>query len=164
MKLLLNFPKEFLSRWANSWTIWIWKTNCDNTLNIYKLGKGKEEEFPRGAMKTGTDEFILYYCIKMKSVRLGKIRKKRVTMMSQETGFKSISLIFQTLRILILLWKWKVKGKSLSHVWLFLTPWTVAYQAPLSMGFSRQEYWSGVPLPSPGDPPDPGTEPRSPTL
>ena len=46
-------------------------------------------------------------------------------------------------------WKWKVKMKSLSHVQLFATPWTVAYQAPPSMGFSRQEYWSGVPLPSP---------------
>ena len=46
-------------------------------------------------------------------------------------------------------WKWKVKVKSLSHVWLLVTPWTAAYQAPLSMGFSRQEYWSGVPLPSP---------------
>jgi len=46
-------------------------------------------------------------------------------------------------------WKWKVKGKSLSRVWLLVTPWTAAYQAPPSMGFSRQEYWSGVPLPSP---------------
>ena len=46
-------------------------------------------------------------------------------------------------------WKWKVKVKSLSCVWLFATPWTAAHQAPLSMGFSRQEYWSGVPLPSP---------------
>ena len=46
-------------------------------------------------------------------------------------------------------WKWKVKGKSLSHVRLLATPWTTAYQAPPSMGFSRQEYWSGVPLPSP---------------
>ena len=46
-------------------------------------------------------------------------------------------------------WKWTVKMKSLSRVRLFATPWTVAYQAPLSMGFSRQEYWSGVPLPSP---------------
>ena len=45
--------------------------------------------------------------------------------------------------------KWKVKGNSLSRVWLFATPWTAAYQAPLSMGFSRQEYWSGVPSPSP---------------
>ena len=46
-------------------------------------------------------------------------------------------------------WKWKVKGKSLSRVRLFATPWIAAYQAPPSMGFSRQEYWSGVPLPSP---------------
>ena len=46
-------------------------------------------------------------------------------------------------------WKWKVKGKSLSRVGLLATPWTAAYQAPPSMGFSRQEYWNGVPLPSP---------------
>ena len=46
--------------------------------------------------------------------------------------------------------KWKVKVKWLSRVWLLVTPWTTAYQAPPSMGFSRQEYWSGVPLPSPG--------------
>ena len=46
-------------------------------------------------------------------------------------------------------WKWKVKVKLLSRVWLLATPWTVAYQAPLSMGFSRQEYWSGLPFPSP---------------
>ena len=45
-------------------------------------------------------------------------------------------------------WKWKVKVKLLSHVWLLATPWTAAYQAPPSMGFARQEYWSGVPLPS----------------
>ena len=48
-------------------------------------------------------------------------------------------------------WKWKVKVKSLSRVRLLATPWTAAYQAPSSMGFSRQEYWSGVPLPSPRD-------------
>ena len=46
-------------------------------------------------------------------------------------------------------WKWKVKVKSLSHIRLFTTPWTAAYQAPPSMGFSRQEDWNGVPLPSP---------------
>ena len=49
-------------------------------------------------------------------------------------------------------WKWKVKVKSLSPVWLSVTPWTAAYQAPQPMGFSRQEYWSGVPLPSPSKP------------
>ena len=58
----------------------------------------------------------------------------------------------------------KVKVKTLSRVPLFVTPWTVAYQAPLSMGFSRQEYWSGLPFPSPGDLPDPGIEPRSPAF
>ena len=52
----------------------------------------------------------------------------------------------------------------LSRVRLFATPWTVAYQAPPSMGFSRQEYWSGLPFPSPGDLPNPGIEPGSPTL
>ena len=55
----------------------------------------------------------------------------------------------------------KVKVKSLSHVRLFATPWTVAYQVPPSMGFSRQEYWSGLPFPSPGDLPHPGIEPGS---
>ena len=66
----------------------------------------------------------------------------------------------------------KVKVKSLSLVRLFVTlqtvlfvtPRTVAYQASLSMGFSRQEYWSGLPFPSPGDLPNPGTEPGSPAL
>ena len=58
----------------------------------------------------------------------------------------------------------KVKVKSLSRVQLFVTPWTVARQVPPSMGFSRQEYWSELPFPSPGDLPDPGIEPRSPAL
>ena len=49
-------------------------------------------------------------------------------------------------------WKWKVKMKLLSHVQLFVTSWTAAYQAPQSVGFSRQEYWSGVPLPFPSFP------------
>ena len=60
-------------------------------------------------------------------------------------------------------WK-KVKVKSLSRVWLFATPWTAAHQAPQSMEFSRQEYWSGLPFPFPGDLPNPGIEPRSPAL
>ena len=51
-----------------------------------------------------------------------------------------------------------------SHVQLFVTPWSVARQAPLSMGFSRQEYWSGLPFPTPGDLHDPGIEPVSPAL
>ena len=57
-------------------------------------------------------------------------------------------------------WTWQ----SLSHVWFFVTPWTVAHQAPLSMEFSRQEYWSRLPFPSPGDLPNPRIEPGSPAL
>ena len=58
----------------------------------------------------------------------------------------------------------KVKVKLLSRARLFETLWTVAYQAPPSMGFSRQEYWSGLSFPSPGDLPDAGIEPKSPAL
>ena len=58
----------------------------------------------------------------------------------------------------------KVKVNSLSRVRLFATSWTVAYQAPPSVGFSRQEYWSGLPFPSPGDLSNPGIKPRSPAL
>ena len=60
--------------------------------------------------------------------------------------------------------KINVKLKLLSRVRLFATPWTIAYQAPPSMGFSRQEHWSGLPFPSPGDLPNPGIEPWSPAL
>ena len=64
----------------------------------------------------------------------------------------------------VLLFHMKVKVKSPHCVRLFATPWTVAFQAPPSMGFSRQECWSGLPSPSPGDLPDPGIEPGSPAL
>ena len=56
------------------------------------------------------------------------------------------------------------RGWLLSHLQLFATPWTGTCQAPLSMGFSRQEYWSGLPFPSPGNLPNPGIEPRYPAL
>ena len=58
-------------------------------------------------------------------------------------------------------WFTDVSAQSLSHLQFFVTPWTVAHQAPLSMGFSRQEYWSGLPCPPPGDLSDPGIEPQS---
>ena len=58
----------------------------------------------------------------------------------------------------------KERERSLSCVWLFVTPWTVAYQAPPSMGFSRQEYWSGLSFPSPGGLPNSGIEPMTPAL
>ena len=57
-----------------------------------------------------------------------------------------------------------VRACVLSRVQLFLTPWTVAHQTPLSIEFTRQEYWSGLPFPSPGDLPNPGIEPMSPAF
>ena len=84
-------------------------------------------------------------------------RECKVVWLLCKTGAFSNSYTWITLKM-------KVKMKSLSRVWLFATPCTIAYQAPLSMGFSRQEYWSRLPFPSPGHLPNPGTEPRSPTL
>ena len=62
---------------------------------------------------------------------------------------------------MLIIGDYKVKVKSLSRVRLLATPWTVAYQALQSMAFSRQEYWSGLPFPPPGDLPNPGIEPGS---
>ena len=70
-------------------------------------------------------------------------------------GVNSLSILLQ------LRWFGGLVTKSCPTL---VTPWTVAHQAPLSMGFSKQEYWSGLPFPSPGDLPDPGIEPRSPAL
>ena len=79
---------------------------------------------------------------------------------------KSPRLVFPGLCSVKLIWndEKRKKVKSLSHVQLFATPWTVDLQAPLSMVLSRQGYWSELPFPSPGDLPNPGIEPRSPTL
>ena len=94
---------------------------------------------------------------------------KTIALTRQTFVGKVMSLVLNMLSGLIITFlprsKWKkVKVKSLSHIWLFAIPWTVVYQAPPSMGFSRQEYWRGLPFPSPGDLPDPGIEPRSPAL
>ena len=77
---------------------------------------------------------------------------------------KVMSLLFNMLSRLVVTFLPRSKVKSFSCVRLFVTPWTVAYQAPWSVGFSRQEYWSGLPFPFPGDLPNPGIEPRSPPL
>ena len=83
-------------------------------------------------------------------------------------------MFIETLLTLAKIWKqpkcpwtdggWLVGGLVTKSCLTLATPWTVARQVPLSMGFSRQEYWSRLPFPSPGDLPDPGIEPRSPAL
>ena len=77
--------------------------------------------------------------------------------------YKYLSKFMQQMN-LVKLGRIEVKVKVISRVWLFVTPWTVAHQASPSMGFSRQEYWSGLPFPSPEDLSYPGMEPGSPTL
>ena len=76
--------------------------------------------------------------------------------------YTPVSFIVLSLNPLCYLWKWK--WSCFSRVWLFATQWTVACQASLSMGFSRQGYWSRLPFPSPGDLPKPGIQPESLTL
>ena len=78
------------------------------------------------------------------------------------SSFVASALTFRFLNHIEFIFVYSVK--SLIRIQLFATPWTIAYQAPLSMGFSREEYQSGLPFPSPGDPPDPGIEPRFPAL
>ena len=78
--------------------------------------------------------------------------------------FVALSLLIAFFCIELISSHLKVKVKLLSHVRLFATQWTVAYQAPPSMGFSRQECWSGLPFPSPGDLPTPGIKPGFPSL
>ena len=77
---------------------------------------------------------------------------------------KNIYLCFIEKVIQTLVSPLKKSESEVSHVWLFVTPWTVAHQVPPSMEFSRQEYWSRLPFPSPGDLPNPGIKPRSPAL
>ena len=79
----------------------------------------------------------------------------------QESSGKYLLLLYWLCQSL---WLRKVKVKLLSHAQLLATPWTVVYQTPPSMGFSRQEYWSGLPFPPPQDLPNPDIEPRSPAL
>ena len=91
----------------------------------------------------------------------------KTTALTRRTYVSQVmSLFFNMLSRLVItfLSRSKVKVKSLRCVWLFATPWSVAYQASPSMGFSRQEYWGGLPFPSPGDLSNPGIEPWSPTL
>ena len=103
-------------------------------------------------------EFIFVYGVKKCSATAAKSLQSCPTLCDPIDGSPPSStgpgiLQARTLELVAIFfssaWKWKVKVKSLSHGWTLATPWTAAFQAPLSMVFSRQEYWSQVPLPSP---------------
>ena len=89
----------------------------------------------------------------------GRLLRALLTVWLKLIFFQSLYLIFK-----IEVWGKKERRRSTNSCPTLVIPWTVACQVPLSMGFSRQEYWSGLPLPSPGELSDPGIEPRVPTL
>ena len=96
------------------------------------------------------------------SKHLNKIDK---VLALNELGHGEVNKMQKFIHILLYLWLVRACSCSiLSHVRLFETPWTVAYKSPLSMEFSRQEYWSGLPIPSPGDLPNSGIKPTSPVF
>ena len=162
-----------LSHWTELNALNLGRGHCTQKQNVSLWGaewvRGKwspaesEEEGHKSYRNFGTS-IRIGFCIKRDGKylnRAGNFNFKRITALgSLEMLLAPVPLgIYTLLRQLL-----KVKVKSLSRVQLFVTPWTVAHQAPPSMGFSRQEYWSGLPFPSPEDLPDPGIKPRSPAL
>ena len=105
-------------------------------------------------------QWLLFYLI----IFLALAFKIKNSMMATSRKMNILYCKILKLHIFLLPQKKVKENKVAQCVQLFATPWTGAHQAPPSIEFSRQEYWSGLPFPSPGDLPDPGIEPRSPTL
>ena len=99
-----------------------------------------------------------------------KLERKYSFKWSSKISLSSPLAVWLSMTVMPLSWGWVAEEGSCScfSLWVmfdsFVTPWGIVHQAPLSMGFPRQEYWSGLLFPSPGDLPDPGTEPASPAL
>ena len=108
--------------------------------------------FPGGPLISGTYS-SLYKCAERQTIKQTGLR-----------AWEPVVMWLLNLRLLTLDLLWEASEKSLSLFWFFVTSWTVSCQAPLSTGFSRQEYWSGWPFPSPGDLLNTGIEPGSPPL
>ena len=121
---------------------------------LWQRGRILSGKWHRTLAKNGSKLFILGYCNRGESGLESAGRK----------GCRIFKPGWWGGRVLVTRGSCWSEVKLLSRVWLFATPWTVANRAPPSMGFSRQEYWSGLPFPSPGELPDPGIEPKSPTL
>ena len=115
-------------------TVWI-TTNCEKFL--------KRWEYQTTIKKAAAAAKLLQSCLTLCNPIDSSLPGSSVPGILQGRTLEWVAISFSSA------WKWKVKVKLLSHVWLFETPWTAAHQAPPSMGFSRQEYWSGLPLPSP---------------
>ena len=112
-------------------------------------------------------DFCLYLeeiCSEHSMISIGLIKEKKLISGSSTTGKKEVWILLHYTTLSIRFHACVCELSCFSCFQLFATWWTVASQAPLSMGFSRQEYWSGLPFPSPGDLPHSGNEPASPAL
>ena len=142
-----------------------WKCERLTTRSVDEDVKKLELSYPQARTQIGTTSeqrhCLSKLCIDIlynSAISLLDIQPEEMhTHVHQRTG---IRMFIEALLIIVSC----MYAQSLSCVWLFASPWTVAYHASLSMGFSRQEYWSGLPFPSPEDLFHPGIEPRSPTL
>ena len=114
-------------------------------LSLHSFPENRFINFSRFLAAAAADAKSLQSCLTLCDPRHGSPPGSAVPGILQARTLEWVAISFFSA------WKWKVKVKSLSRVRLLVTPWTAAYQPPLSMGFSRQEYWSGVPLPSPLD-------------
>ena len=154
---------EFQLSYFKSWKMMLWKCCTQYAIKFGKLSSGhrtgkdqfsfqpQRKAMPKNAQTTAQlhSSHMLVTAKSLQSYptlcdpRDGNPPGSAVPGILQARTLEWVAISFSSA------WKWKVKVKSLSHVRLFATPWTEAYQAPPSIGFSRQEYWSGVPLPSP---------------
>ena len=128
-----------LSCWAMSLTISDWFTWKQH----FSFKKRQSPPFSFPVSRSAAAAKSLQSCPTLCDPRDGSLPGSPIPGILQARTLEWVAISFSNA------WKWKVKVKSLSRVWLVVTPWTAAYQAPPSMGFSRQEYWSGVSLPSP---------------
>ena len=137
-----NLKKQNPSKYNDGW----------QGLRVWEMRTCSKGTYPSYKMNTfwGFNVLILLLLLLLLLSRFSRVRLCAIPLMAahvpgilQARTLKWVAISFSNA------WKWKVKMKSLSRVWLLATPWTTAHQAPSSMGFSRQEYWSGVPSPSP---------------
>ena len=127
------------------WFIFCWEGWAMLAKPTGEMGFPKENEYFTSIYAAGAAAKSLQSCPTLCSPIDGSPPGSPIPGILQVRTLEWVALSFSNA------WKWKVKVKLLSRFWLLATPWTAAHQAPPSMGFSRQEYWSGLPLPSPND-------------
>ena len=141
MRLLLELNESICIKLPGQWQVWFFFTSLGSTRNWYWINLSLSSLSVNKSFAATAKSLQL--CQTLCNPIDGSPPGSDVPGILQARTLEWVATSFSNA------WKWKVKVKSLNHVWLFVTPWTTAYQAPPPMGFSRQEYWSGLSLPSP---------------